>query len=68
MFPDNELATTAHISGFLVPVKTLAPSDRFLDWEMGGIALQDPTQGLEVQLWTFSLKITDEVTGASKVA
>lgn len=51
--PQNVLSTS------VVPAPFLSPDDRtstdVLDYEMGGIALQDPTQGLQVQVWTFSL-------------
>lgn len=67
MIPDNAPATPSHIGGFEVPVKTLSVEDKFIDWEMGGIALNDPSQGLRVQLWTFKL-VVDELTGDSTVS
>ena len=60
MFPLNELSETAFISGFDFPVKTLSPEDKLQDWEKGGIALNDPSQGLLVQLWHFTLEIDIE--------
>lgn len=66
MFPDNELSDVPNISGFSVPVKTLSPGDKKQDWEMGGVNLSDPSQGLYVQLWTYSLEV-DETTGDSNV-
>ena len=67
MIPDNTPATPSHIGGFEVPVKTLSVEDKFIDWEMGGIALNDPSEGLRVQLWTFKL-VVDELTGDSTVS
>lgn len=67
MIPDNTPATPSHIGGFEVPVKTLSAEDKRVDWEMGGIALNDPSEGLRVQLWTFKL-VVDEVTGASTIS
>lgn len=66
MFPDNTLAVNPHIAGYAFPVKTLLPEDKLQDWEMGGVALNDPSQGLEVQLWKFTLEV-DEDTGDSFV-
>lgn len=67
MIPDNTPAVPSHIGGFEVPVKTLSVEDKFIDWEMGGIALNDPSEGLRVQLWTFKL-VVDELTGDSTVS
>lgn len=67
MLPNNELAATPHISGFQVPVKTLLPTDKLQDWEMGGVALNDPSAGLFVQVWKFTLEI-DPSTGDSTVS
>lgn len=66
MFPDNELSDPTMVAGFNFPVKSLNPADMLQDWEMGGVALNDPSQGLEVQLWRFSLTV-DESTGDSDV-
>lgn len=67
MIPDNTPATPSHIGGFEVPVKSLSAEDKLQDWEMGGVALNDPSQGLRVQLWKFTL-VVDEVTGASTIS
>ncbi len=67
MIPDNTIATASHVSGFTTPVKTLSQEDKRQDWEMGGVGLNDPSGGLRVQLWRFSLEV-DESTGASTVA
>lgn len=55
MLPDNgQLSTTAFVSAFVDPVKT--PGDFLIDYERGGIALNDPSQGLLVQLWTLKVE------------
>ena len=46
MLPDNQLSSTAIAGGFLVD----AAID-MVDYERGGIALNDPSQGLNVQTW-----------------
>lgn len=60
MLPGNELAPKAHIAGFSFPVKQ--PHDQLIDWELAGIAINDPSQGLRVQLWTLEGKL-NETTG-----
>ena len=47
--PANVLSTVPHPDDYLPPID----KDRGLleDWEMGGIALNDPSQGLRVQEW-----------------
>ena len=54
MLPENELSSKAHIAGFAFPVK--GPGDRLEDWEQAGITLNDPSQGLQVQLWHAEVK------------
>ena len=66
MFRDNEISDTAYVAGFSFPVKQLTFTDMKKDWEMGGIALNDPSAGLEYQLWEFTLEV-DESTGDSDV-
>ncbi len=51
---DNRLSTTT-VSGRILP-----PADRYLarkilDWEYGGIAIGDPSQGHEVQIWVADI-------------
>lgn len=57
MIPSNSLSSTN------LPRTYLSPDDRvttkILDYEEGGIALNDPSQGLEVQVWTLRLEIDD---------
>src|SRR5690606_19984672 len=62
---DGELSTTAAISGFAYPVKGPLPEDKLQDWELGGVALNDPSQGLMVKVWhafTTHDRDTDVVT------
>lgn len=59
MIPDNSLSSTN------LPRPYLVPDDRFitkiLDYELGGVGLNDASEGLEVQSWTLRLEV-DEVT------
>lgn len=66
MLPDNTFSDTAHIAGFTFPVKTPAPVDKLQDWELGGVGLNDPSQGLMVKVWHCLLEI-DRDTGVGSV-
>lgn len=66
MIPDNEASSTPVISGFSFPVKSSLQEDKFQDWELGGIALNDASEGLLHQLWHFTLEI-DPDTGEGSV-
>lgn len=57
MLPDNTASTTAQPSPYLDPQK--GPRDLLLAYEMGGIALSDPSAGLRVKLWTLRVVKTD---------
>ena len=57
MIPENRLSTSAIAAGFIE--QTARPS-LLVDYEMGGIALNDASQGLQVQLWTVRY---DKATG-----
>lgn len=48
---DGQLSSRAQISGFAYPVKGPLPEDKLQDWELGGVALNDPSQGLMVKVW-----------------
>lgn len=48
---DGQLSSKAQISGFAYPVKGPLPEDKLQDWELGGVALNDPSQGLMVKVW-----------------
>ena len=47
MLPDNQLSSIIDEANFLVPDTT-----SLLDYEWGGVALNDPSQGLQFQLWS----------------
>lgn len=49
MMPDNVLSTET-IQGRFIPPDDII-TDELTDYEMGGIAIQDPSQGLMVQPW-----------------
>ena len=53
MLPQNTVASVAVASAFLSPDNT-APNP-LVDVERGGVALNDPSQGLNVQDWTCSI-------------
>lgn len=52
MMPGNALSSTPFPAGFSLPVK-VGPLE---DWEWGGVALNDPSQGLFVQIWHLTLE------------
>lgn len=49
MLPEDALSVKAHNSPFLLPIRP----DLLTDYEWGGIGLNDPSQGLQVQIWTI---------------
>jgi hypothetical protein len=55
MLPDHVLSTKPIIAPFLFP-RDGEPSP-IVDYELGGIALNDPTEGLRYQPWKAKLKI-----------
>lgn len=57
MIPENRLSTTQVPAPFTFP---FVRNDAFTDLEFAGAALNDPSQGLDVQMWKL---IYDEVTG-----
>jgi hypothetical protein len=70
MLPDNRVSTTVVSGRFLPPddQRTL----RLVDQEMGGVGLNDPSAGLQYQMWTLSYVGGSDVTvtpqsGASTV-
>ncbi len=50
MFPQDKLSTVPETATFL-GARNLSTSDPMVDYEDGGIALSDATQGLQVQAW-----------------
>lgn len=55
MLPEHALSTIPIIAPFLFP-KDLPPN-AIVDYDLGGVALNDPTQGLMVQAWKGRVKI-----------
>lgn len=66
MLPDDVLSDQAHISGFSFPVKSASDPDKLQAWELGGVALNDSSQGLLVKLWHATLEF-DPDTGEGYV-
>ena len=62
MMPTNTLSTTAVPGDFLYPDNLEGGLLR--DYEYGGIALQDPSEGLRYQVWTVELVGDDVVLSA----
>lgn len=50
--PDDELSSTPFPSSFTQPVKVAKEED----WEFGGVAIGDASQGLLVQLWHCTIE------------
>lgn len=50
--PQNVLSSTPEIGTLLAPRNQRLASQLLTDYELGGIALNDASQGLEVQTWT----------------
>jgi hypothetical protein len=65
MIPERTLSTTP------VPAPYLEPDDRektlTIDYEFGGVALRDASQGLRVKVWTFRLTGEDVTAEALDV-
>jgi hypothetical protein len=58
MMPDNELSSRAVVDDLLAPDISGRPT-LLTDYERGGIALQDPSQGLNVREWTAQVVLDD---------
>jgi len=54
MIAENKLSAHAVINGYPDPVKQ--PSDFLIDWERAGIGLNDPSAGLEYQVWQLQVR------------
>lgn len=57
---DGELSSKPVVTGSIDPVKR--PGDFLIDYERGGIALNDPSQGLLVQLWKLHVERDKDLT------
>lgn len=64
MMPDHVLSTQV-ILGQYIPPEERDPL-KTKDYELGGIALQDPSEGLMYQVWTVRLDINED-TGMGSV-
>jgi hypothetical protein len=51
VIPANRLSTDPYPAAYLSP-DDVTPPNALTDYELGGIALSDPSQGLRVQTWT----------------
>lgn len=51
MMPQNVLSTTKELGTLLAPRDERGINDLLVDWEEGGIAINDGSQGLQVQTW-----------------
>lgn len=65
MIPENRLSTTS-VPGQFIDRVPVVPKP-LESYEMGGVALNDPSQGLRVQLWTVRLVEGDVMLGAPGV-
>lgn len=62
MLPGNgSLSAKAVVAGSVDPVKR--PGDFLIDYERGGVALNNPSQGLMVQMWKLHVDRDNLVTG-----
>lgn len=52
MLPENTVSNP-FIQGNLLYPDNLLPLKQYQDWEMGGIGLQQPAEGLQIQPWYF---------------
>jgi hypothetical protein len=67
MLPDDVLSSQVIQAAFLPP-KDIRPPNYRIAYEIGGIALQDPSQGLLYQIWTAEIIGSDVVIYAEHVA
>ncbi|NLD08536.1 MAG: hypothetical protein GX667_02990 [Xanthomonadaceae bacterium] len=58
MMPDNEKSTVSVVANF--EGGRGKPTSGVIDYELGGIALNDPSKGLDYQIWR-SRKIQDRI-------
>lgn len=52
MMPQETLSTQLFQAPFVAPRNQRTPADLLIAYEQGGIALNDPSQGLQYQTWT----------------
>ena len=68
MMPDNVLSTPNVPGGFLSPDDRPVGQFPPVAYELGGVALNDPSQGLQVQVWVFEITNYDPVMGGDGVS
>lgn len=64
MIPDESLSLVEMFAPYLYPDDLFVT--KLVDYELGGTALNDASDGLEVQKWTLRLEV-DELTGMGDV-
>lgn len=57
MMPDNVLSSQLEYAQFEYPDNI--PTGPLFDYQLGGIALSDPTQGLQYQVWSVVYTVVD---------
>lgn len=62
MIPEQTLSTTPILGNYLHPDNKVVGND--YDYELGGIGYQDPSEGLEVQVWTLRIEGNNVVLSA----
>lgn len=67
MFPNNSLSSILVASDYTYPY-TLVPPNKTTAYTLGGIALSNPSQGLDVQLWTAYVENDTVLITAPSVA
>lgn len=65
MLPNGVLSAEPVPATFLEPVNT--SSDPLIDVEMGGVALSDPSAGLQLKLWTARYEAGEVIVSATGV-
>jgi hypothetical protein len=66
MLPQNTLSTEPYPNEFLLPRNRFRA--RLVDYDHGGIALNDPSQGLRVKIWRCRWELGDFIVDAPDVA
>ena len=67
MIPNDVASTVARFHPPQIPVKDATPEGMLQAYEMGGVALNDSTQGLNLKLWELNLLRSEEEDGDDSV-
>lgn len=67
MLPQGVLSTPRAVGSAFLPPRNITKRP-LVDYELGGTAIQDPAQGLRVQIWTGQIVGSDVVLSAPSVA